>query len=187
VDGRSTRKAGRGALAGLALLVAAVWAAGPAAAEPEAVEQTVELDAPVELVWHVLTDFAAWPRFVPNLKRIDVVGDAQQPTALRYSTESIGIAIGFTARTDVRADLHRLDLALDESAPNDIAAMRASWQLTPLGGDRVRIQFRSAIETGQPVPEFIQRRVMRASVEETIRNFTSEVERRARGGAPTGA
>ena len=186
VGGRNTRKAGRTALAGLALAIAAAWTPTPAAAESQAVEQTVELDAPVELVWRVLTDFAAWPRFVPNLKHIDVLGDAQQPTALRYSTESIGIVIGFTARTEVHADLHRLDLALDESAPSDIAAMRASWQLTPLGGDRVRIQFRSAIETGQPVPEFIQRRVMRASVEETIRNFTSEVER-AKGTATSGA
>jgi ribosome-associated toxin RatA of RatAB toxin-antitoxin module len=185
-DGHQEQRGGRGlrAIAGaLAILAVAGLAPLRAAAESQDVESTIEVDAPLEVVWHVLTDFASWPRFVPNLKHIDVLGSAEQPTALRYQTESIGISVDFTARTDVRADLHRLDLALDESAANDITAMRASWQLTALGDGRVRIQFRSEVESGQPVPQFIQRRVVRESVEATIRNFTSEVERRVKGAA----
>lgn len=162
-------------------VVLALVLAGPAvvSAEPRAIEGSVEVAAPLELVWGMLTDFRSWPQFVPGLKRIAVVSEEADGVALRHETESAGMAIAFTARMQVHPERHRVDLVLDEDASNDLAAMRASWQVTALAPDRVRVDFRSAIESGQPIPGFIERRLLRSSVAETIESFGSEVQRRA--------
>lgn len=178
--GRSGRRSyftacGRGIA--LALILAAP-AVRPAAAEPRAIEGSIEIAAPLELVWGVLTDFRTWPHFVPGLKRIAVVSQQADELALRHETESVGMAIVFTARMQVHPDQYRVDLVLDEEASNDLAAMRASWKLTSLDSGRVRVDFRSSVDSGQPIPGFIERRLLRTSVAETIESFSSEVERR---------
>jgi carbon monoxide dehydrogenase subunit G len=178
--GRRTRGAG----IALALLLG-VSLGQPAAAEPRDVEGSIEIAAPIEVVWRVLTDFRSWPSFVPGLKRIAVVDGSESELALRHETERVGFEVDFTALMRVRAEHHRVELVLDERASNDLAAMRASWQLTPLGSGRVRVDFHSAIDSGQPVPAFIERRLLRESVAETIERFSSEVERRVEVGEVT--
>jgi uncharacterized protein YndB with AHSA1/START domain len=172
---RSGRSRGlRSVLFALALVAAS---APVSASALQAVEDAVELAAPAELVWRVLTDFASWPRFVSGLKGITIEGRAEGRVALRHETEKMGFAIGFTAVTRMDPVLYRLELALDESAVNDVAAMQATWQVTPLEHGRVRVQFRSSLDSGRPVPGFVERRVLRESVAETLKGLGAEVER----------
>jgi ribosome-associated toxin RatA of RatAB toxin-antitoxin module len=160
----------------VAFALAAATQPAPAAAD-QAVEDAVELAAPAELVWGVLTDFASWPRFVSGLKGITIEGRGEGQVALRHETEKMGFAIGFTALARLDASLRRLDLALDENAAHDVAAMRATWQVTPLEPGRVRVEFRSSLDSGRPVPGFVERRVLRESVSETLKGLGAEVER----------
>ena len=164
-------------LGALAILLLA--AAGTPARAEEGFEIVAEIAAPVEVAWRVLVDFRAWPRFVPGLKRIAVEERADRQVALRHETESVGMALGFTAMTSVEPERHRLALVLDETAANDLAAMRASWELTPLPSGRVRVVLRTAIDSGRPVPGWIERRMLRDQILETIARFGAEVERRA--------
>lgn len=159
-----------------ALVCLAAW---PAAAEPDAVEGAVVVEAPADLVWQVLTDFQAWPRFVPGLRRLTVEADAAGRVALRHETGRLGWRIDFTARTRVDAEARRLELFLDERRTNDLAAMEASWQVTELPGGRVRVAFASVLDSGQPVPRFVARRLLREAVAETVESFRREVEHRA--------
>jgi hypothetical protein len=165
---------------GLSALLLLASAAAPArASAEEGFETAVELAAPVEVAWRVLTDFRAWPRFVPGLKRIAVVERPDRHVALRHETESVGVAVDFTAVGSLEPERHRLELALDETAANDIAAMRASWELIELPSGRVRVTLRSAVDSGRPVPGWIERRMLRDQLEETMAAFAAEVERRA--------
>jgi hypothetical protein len=162
----------------LAILLGAAALAGPASAD-EGFETAVELAAPVDLAWRVLVDFRAWPRFVPGLKRIAVVERPDRHVALRHETESVGVAVDFTAVGSLDLERHRLELALDETAANDIAAMHASWELTELPSGRLRVTLRSAVDSGRAVPAFIERRMVRSQLDETIARFAAEVARRA--------
>jgi hypothetical protein len=164
-------------LGALAILLGA--AADTPARAGQGFETTVEIAAPVDVAWRVLVDFRAWPRFVPGLKRIGVEERGEQSVALRHETESVGVAVDFTAVTSVDAERHRLALVLDESAANDIAAMRASWELTALPSGGVRVVLRSAIDSGRPVPGWIERRMVRQQLAETVARFGAEVQRRA--------
>ena len=167
----------RAGMLALAILLGAA-ADTPARAE-EGFEATVELAAPLDVAWRVLVDYRAWPRFVPGLKRIGVEARGERSVALRHETESVGVAVDFTAVTSADAERHRLALVLDESAANDIAAMRASWELTALPSGGVRVVLRSAIDSGRPVPGWIERRMVRQQLALTIARFGAEVQRRA--------
>jgi ribosome-associated toxin RatA of RatAB toxin-antitoxin module len=164
----------------LAAVAFALWApAPPAAAHPDRVSGAVVLDASPDLVWQVLTDFEHWPGFVPGLLRLRVVPQEGAGFALRHETVRLGYRIDFTARTHVDAQARRLELSLDEDASNDLAAMEASWQVTEIPGGRVRVSFHSTLDSGQPVPRFLERHLLRESVARTVEGFQREVARRA--------
>jgi uncharacterized protein YndB with AHSA1/START domain len=40
-----------------------------------------EYDAPAALIWSLLTDFDSWPRWFPNISRIDVENGGERPGA----------------------------------------------------------------------------------------------------------
>ncbi len=163
-----------------AVLALATWlvAAGAPARAGEAAE-AVELHAPIELVWQVLTDFAAWPRFMPALERVEVEPRSEALLAIRYQTRQMGLEIGFTALTRVDGAALRMESSLDPEGRHDIAAMRSAWQLTPLPDGRVRVELHSDLDSGRPVPGFVERRMLRDSVAETVAALAREVGRRA--------
>lgn len=39
------------------------------------IERTVEIDAPVEVVWTVMSDVARWPTWTESIRSVEVVGD----------------------------------------------------------------------------------------------------------------
>jgi ribosome-associated toxin RatA of RatAB toxin-antitoxin module len=171
----------RGAL--LALAASWLLAAGPVRAGGAEASEAVELAAPAERVWEVLTDFAAWPSFMPALARVEVEPRSDALVAIRHETRQMGLDIRFTTLTRFDAVSLRMESSLDPDASHDLVAMRSAWQLTPLGPGRVRIELRSDLDSGQPLPGFVVRRVVRASVAETVQALAREVERRgeARG------
>lgn len=151
-----------------------VFASGARAEGPSG---TADVDAPAELAWQVLTDFAAWPRFMPSLVQVGVREVGESELKLRHETESMGFEVAFTAHAEVDADALRLRLRLDESEPTDLAAMEATWQVVPLAAGGVRIEFQSDVRSGA-VPAFIERRIVKKSVEATVEAVAAEIERR---------
>jgi ribosome-associated toxin RatA of RatAB toxin-antitoxin module len=148
------------------------------AAPGRAAYESAELEAPAALVWSVLTDFDGWPGFMPGLNRVEVQQASPERVAIRHETEKLGFEIAFTALTRVDHERMRLELALDPSAANDLRAMEASWQLTELSNGRVRVDFRSELDSGQPVPRLLERRMVGQSVAEALAALAGEVERR---------
>jgi ribosome-associated toxin RatA of RatAB toxin-antitoxin module len=162
----------------LAIAASCCLAGAPARAGAVEADGAVELQAPVELVWQVLTDFAAWPRFMPALERVEVEPRGDTLLAIRHETRQMGIDIRFTTLTRVDAASLRVESSLDPDLRHDIAAMHSAWQVTQLGGGRVRVALRSDLDSGQPLPGFVERRVVRDSVSETVKALAREVGRR---------
>ena len=146
-------------------------------AHAEGPSRSVDVEAPAELAWQVLTDFAAWPQFMPSIVRVGVEELGASELKLRHETESMGFQVAFTARTRIDGEALRMDLQLDESEPADLAAMDATWQVVPLGDRGVRIEFRSNVRSGA-VPQFVERRMVKKSVDETVAAVAAEIERR---------
>jgi len=153
----------------LVLSVSSARAEGPSGA--------VEVDAPPELAWQVLTDFAAWPRFMPSINRVGVQQLSASELKLRHETESMGFKVSFTTYTEVDAEAFRLQLTLDESEPSDLASLDATWQIVALADGGARIEFRSDVRSGA-VPAFVERRLVKKSVDATVEAVAAEIERR---------
>jgi len=146
-------------------------------ARAEGPSGAIDVGAPAELAWQVLTDFAAWPRFMPSIVRVGVRDLGGSVLKLRHETESMGFQVAFTAHTEVDAEALRLHLRLDESEPTDLAAMDATWQVVPLSSGGARIEFRSDVRSGA-VPAFVERRLVKKSVDATVEAVAAEIERR---------
>lgn len=138
---------------------------------------SIDVSAPAELAWQVLTDFAAWPEFMPSINRVAVRELGGSELKLRHETETMGFHVEFTALTEVDTDALRLHLWLDESEPADLVAMDATWQVVPLAAGGARIEFRSDVRSGA-VPAFVERRMVKKSVDETVEAVAAEIQRR---------
>jgi ribosome-associated toxin RatA of RatAB toxin-antitoxin module len=148
-----------------------------AGAHAEGPSRSIDVSAPAEIAWQVLTDFASWPRFMPSIVHLGVRELGGSEVALRHETETLGYQVAFTARTRVDREALRLDLRLDESEPTDLAEMDATWRVVALDGGGSRIEFRSAVRSGA-VPAFLERRMLKKSVETTLEAVAAEIERR---------
>jgi ribosome-associated toxin RatA of RatAB toxin-antitoxin module len=157
------------------LLIAARTLAG---VPGHAAEGSAEVDAPAAVIWSVLTDFESWAGFMPGLAQVQVEESSADRIAIHHLTETMGLTISFTTLARVDAERMRLELALDPNAVNDLRVMEASWQLTELSNGRVRVEFRSELESGRPVPRLLERRVIASTVSETVAALAAEVERR---------
>ncbi|MDH3687772.1 MAG: SRPBCC family protein [Myxococcales bacterium] len=179
IQQRRTQTQGATGFRRMLLLVAASVALllTAATAQAEGPSGSIDVSAPAELAWQVLTDFAAWPRFMPSIHRVAVRELGASELKLRHETETMGFQVEFTALTEVDSDALRLHLRLDESEPADLAAMDATWQVVPLAAGGARIEFRSDVRSGA-VPAFVERRMVKKSVDETVEAVAAEIQRR---------
>jgi hypothetical protein len=67
---------------------------------------------------------------------------------------------------------------LAADAPQDVEAMTAEWRVSEDGSGGTRIELRSTVRTGLPVPGFLERRVVARSIEASARALFDEAERR---------
>lgn len=148
------------------------------ASRARAADEAIEVEAPAALVWSVLTDFESWPGFMPSLRSVHVAVAPGDRVAIRHESETLGFAVAFTMLTRVDDAHMRLEGSLDPSAANDLRAMESTWQLTELADGGTRVECHSDLESGQPVPRFLERRVHGESVAESVAALAAEVERR---------
>jgi ribosome-associated toxin RatA of RatAB toxin-antitoxin module len=130
-------------------------------------------------VWAVVTDWEAYPRFLPNTEQTRVV---RVEGSRVWLSQHLRLAF-----TDVRyGTVWTLEpergvgrFALDPDAPHDVAALEGSWQLAPLGdGAETFVRYAFWVDTGRPVPGFVQQALTRLSLPGVVRGVRDEVSRR---------
>jgi len=178
-----------------ALLPVLLWIAPAAAAEDVLVEahrqgESVEVRARAtvaaspRLVWEVLTDYEALPRFIPGLAKSSV----REKQGARVLVEQSGEAryFIFSFPIDVR-------LEVVESPPDSIASRAVSGNLRRMSGrydivvDAARgtcsLRYEGALEPNFPLPPIVGIAAMRSMIEEQFSAMVSEIERRAAAAA----
>jgi ribosome-associated toxin RatA of RatAB toxin-antitoxin module len=135
--------------------------------------------SPVQ-IWSVLTDWPAYPRFMPNIAETRVRQLDARRAWLSQHLKVFWADVRYGTIWELEPEVGRLHFALDPAASNDLAATEGRWCLTPLpqeGGTLVRYEAR--IDTGMAVPEFVQTALTRRSLPALIRAIRDEVQRRA--------
>ncbi|MBX6383274.1 MAG: SRPBCC family protein [Microbispora sp.] len=56
-------------------------------------ETSVDIDAPVERVWQVLTDVTKWPEFTPTTTKVEPLGDGPLAVGGRFRVKQPGLPL----------------------------------------------------------------------------------------------
>lgn len=171
------------------LLVFLAWAASACAAEEFSVEATrrgsaVEVraravvDAPHELVWRTLTDYARLHEFIPGMLRSRLVewrGDeaiVEQLGEARFLffTFPIDVTLGSRSRPPGAIDVRVIR--------GNLKRLEGGYRIEPSGDGRVRLRWEGLIEPDMPLPPLFGEAVMRANIEDQFTGMVREIERR---------
>jgi ribosome-associated toxin RatA of RatAB toxin-antitoxin module len=151
---------------------------GPAR-EREGFAGAIVVDAAPEHAWDVLTDFEAWPRFVPHIDAVSVRAEADG-LRIRQTLKLFMQTFEYTVVGAVSSAAGRIELDLDRSAPSDFDRLEASFDVTELRDGRTLVRFHSDLEAGVALPAWVKRAIARSTVPGTLVAIRSEIERRAR-------
>lgn len=105
----------------------------------DAAVATVEIDAPLDAVWAVVTDFASYKDYVPRVVGSDV---QQSPDGLRVAWEidAPGMNTKYTVRYAVDARAHAVDA---RQISGDLRGSRWRWELAEVAPGRTRLRYTS--------------------------------------------
>lgn len=143
------------------------------------VRANVIIDSSPQQVWAVLTDFPSRPKFTPDLKDMRVVRVVGKRVWVDEYLKFLVVDIRFRVINTLEPNLGTMSWELDKSVEHDIADTKGAWQLTPVAdGRQTLLSYWADVDTGQPVPDFIERYLMRSSLPNLLGRMRDEVERR---------
>ena len=177
-----------------AALLALLLCAEP---EPQVVSQTVgdvlvmtgsvELDAPVAVVWAVLTDYDNQARFIPGM--------STSRTLRRSGTEVVVSQRGST-KLLFASITAQLELAIHESPTSEIdfrdvsrrdfELYRGKWTIDPEGGARVRVTCQVNAKPRMSGPLFLKADALAKNAKQELVALRNEINRRAASAVTAG-
>ena len=173
----------------LAPLLAALAAQAQNAAD-FAVEASVEgrrvevraraaLDAPVALVWQVISDYERLPQFIPGISRSVVLARSGEHVLVEQSGEARFLV--FSVPIEVRLEV--LEWAPEWIASRAVAGnlrrMSGRYEIHPLPGHGVVLRYFGTIEPEFELPPLVGAAILRAMAEEQFAAMAQEIRRRA--------
>jgi ribosome-associated toxin RatA of RatAB toxin-antitoxin module len=135
---------------------------------------------PPDQVWAVLTDFTAWPRFMPHVTATEITQEQGRKQWVRSRFRILMTTLGHTTIYELDPRHGRLSWQLDMAQAHDIAGSSGVWELSPAnGGESTLVRYASELDSGRDVPGFIERMLFERSIDELFAGLRSELARRA--------
>jgi len=136
------------------------------------VEQSVEIDASLETVWGVVTDYLRYPMFLEGMKSAKVVSEEGGKKCVEFELQLIK-RIRYTLCFD-SPETGRLSWTLVRG--DFMRRNEGGWDLVSLGADRCKATYRIAIAFGAIVPESITRSLASKNLPATLAAFKARAE-----------
>jgi ribosome-associated toxin RatA of RatAB toxin-antitoxin module len=95
------------------------------------------IPAPPSRVWAALTDYAAYPEFMPNVASVEILGRQGQDTVVHYELEVPGTNVEYTLRHRHQPEA-RVDIWLEDDE-GDIRTGGWRWELVPHDGGKATL------------------------------------------------
>jgi carbon monoxide dehydrogenase subunit G len=143
---------------------------------PEQTEGHVEVAATPREVMAVLTDFEAYPDWVGNLERVEVLGHDRRGrgTRVAFQVRTPVLSASYTLTYTYAAGDQGMAWAYLEGTLDD---MSGSYRLEP-GGDGTLVTYRLAVELGVPLPGLLKRQ----AASQVGRSALGDLKRRVESG-----
>ena len=136
----------------------------------------VVIGAGVDQVWSCLADYAKFPEFIPRMVACEKYADSGGDLGIRQELKVLWRRVSYHVlqRSDDAA--HTLNFRLDKSQKNDISETEGSWVLRPYGEGKTLAVYSLALDTGIPVPRFIQTMMLNEDLPDTLLALKKRVE-----------
>ena len=162
-------------------LVLSLIASPALAAQPDPAPSDLRferrVDAPFAAVWATLMDFESWPAFIPALDSIECEREGDDRWISVQTAAKLGYRVRYQVVIRAERERGRIDLALDPRVKNDIEAFRNVWQVTAQDDGTTRVELTSVFRSGL-LPDFLEERIVRRSVEAAVDAVALEIARR---------
>lgn len=135
-------------------------------------QRSIEIDVPPASLMGVICDFAAYPRFLPDMEEATVLRAEPDRWSVRYALRIIR-RVEYTL-DHVREGNTRLRWQLVEGA---FKSNSGSWELEPLdGGTRTRATYTLDIDLGMFVPGSVLKTLLEHNLPATLAAFKRRAE-----------
>lgn len=132
----------------------------------------IEIDVPPAALMRVICDFAAYPRFLPDMEEATVLRAEPARWTVRYCVRIIR-RVEYTLDHVLEADT-RLRWALVEGA---FKSNNGSWDLEPLdSGARTRATYTLDTDLGMFVPGSVLKTLLESNLPATLAAFKQRAE-----------
>jgi ribosome-associated toxin RatA of RatAB toxin-antitoxin module len=128
-------------------------------------------------LWKVLTAFETWPRFLPNLRKTEVLRREGNRVWLRNQLQILWVDVQSAPIYVLQPRLGRITWRLDPTRAQDLERVEGAWQVVPLEGrDVCLVEYRVLVSVGRGVPRFVEEMLTRRSLPDVLRNLRREVD-----------
>jgi ribosome-associated toxin RatA of RatAB toxin-antitoxin module len=136
------------------------------------VQRSIEIDVPPAALMRVICDFAAYPRFLPDMVEATVLRAEPTRWTVKYAVRIIR-RVEYTL-DHVREGDTRLRWALVEGA---FKSNNGGWELEPLDdGTRTRATYTLDIDIGMFVPGSVLKTLLEQNLPATLAGFKARAE-----------
>ncbi|MCA9523671.1 MAG: SRPBCC family protein [Myxococcales bacterium] len=135
-------------------------------------EKSIEIEVSREKLLSVITDFARYPEFIPDMQKSEILSHDGDVWVVKY-TISIIKTIIYTLKL-VATPPTGLTWTLVDS--NLMTLNSGGWRLDDLGENRCRANYFIEIQLGRFVPKVITTKLAEVSLPKTLQQFKSRAE-----------
>lgn len=108
-----------------------------------------DVDAPIDLVWKVLTDYEQYRFFMPRIDKLEVTREGND-ALVSVKLDTPLVATNYTNRMSPDVSKHIIQVKQERG---DLPGSRYRWQLTRLGDARTRITYSGIIKNFSSIAE----------------------------------
>jgi carbon monoxide dehydrogenase subunit G len=108
-----------------------------------------DIDAPEELVWHVLTDFDSYRWFMPRIKRLGVSHDGAD-TLVAFTLDTPIVSTAYTNRYTPDRNKKVLYVRTERG---DLNGSNFIWRVVKLSDERTRIYYSGVVQNFSAIAE----------------------------------
>jgi coenzyme Q-binding protein COQ10 len=145
-------------------------------------ERSLVIEVGAEQLFGVVTDFAHYPEFIPELKAARVLQEQGATREVEFELEltllgfvrRIRYTLGFQLKPPTGVDWHFVSGEV-------IKDNRGSWLLKPLGPSRTEATYRIDVELGAFIPRSVSRFLTEQSLPKLLDQFKARAEALPKG------
>lgn len=142
----------------------------------DSVKDSIDVNAPATDVFEVATDFAAYPEWNANIKKVEVkeTDSGGRGTKVWYQIDAKVKVVSYTLGYDYSDAPRSFSWDLLDG---DVKELSGSYTFDEFG-DVTEVVYETAVDPGFPVPKLLKRQAQRAIVRGALEDLKRRVESR---------